>query len=318
MTSTAGSITDVPGIAVGHAHDLEGGTGCTVILCGPEGAVASVDIRGAAPGTRETDLLEPENLVERIHAVLFAGGSAFGLDAACGVMRFLEERGIGFDTGLARVPIVPAAVIYDLGVGSPRARPDPQMGYLACQNASRGPVKEGQVGAGAGASVGKLLGHALSSPGGIGTASAKLPNGVTVGVLVVVNAFGDIVDPESGQILAGALKPDRSGWLDTACALLEAASPISFPAAESTTLVAVATDAALTKAQAKRVAAMSHDGMARAIRPVHTMVDGDLVFVLSTGDLRADVTTIGALAAELTARAIARVGRAAIKLGENR
>jgi L-aminopeptidase/D-esterase-like protein len=228
-------------------------------------------------------------------------------------MRFLEEQGIGFDTGLARVPIVPAAVIYDLGVGSPRARPDSQMGYLACQNASSGPVEEGQVGAGAGASVGKLLGRALSSPGGIGTASAKLPNGITVGVLAVVNAFGDIVDPESGQILAGALKPDRSGWLDTARALIEAASPVYFPPAESTTLVAVATDAALTKAQAKRVAAMSHDGMARAIRPVHTMVDGDLVFVLSTRDLRADVTTIGTLAAELTARAIARVGRTAIE-----
>lgn len=310
--SSAGSITDVPGITVGHAHDLEGRTGCTVVLCGPEGAVAGVDVMGAAPGTRETDLLEPENLVERVHAVLLAGGSAFGLDAACGVMRFLEERGIGFDTGLARVPIVPAAVIYDLGVGAPSARPDSQMGYLACQNASSGPVEEGRVGAGAGASVGKLLGHALSSPGGIGTASAKLPNGVTVGALVVVNAFGDIVDPESGQILAGALKPDRSGWLDTARALAEA-PPVSFPSVENTTLVVVATDAALTKAQAKRIAAMSHDGMARAIRPVHTMFDGDVAFALSTGNLRADVTTIGTLAAELTARAIARVGRAAAK-----
>ena len=325
--SGKGSITDVRGIKVGHAHNLEARTGCTVLLCGQEGAVAGVDVRGAAPGTRETDLLDPSNLVERVHAIVLTGGSVFGLDAACGAVRFLEERGIGYDAGVARVPIVPAAVIFDLAVGDARVRPTAQMGYEACGRASAGAVQEGRVGAGVGASVGKISGIAASSAGGIGTASTRLPSGATVGVLVVVNAFGDIVDPSSGRILAGARSPDGRGWLDTSRAL--AGSPFAgqgnratsrvvkttktmrgpFSGIENTTLAVVATDAALTKARARKVAAMAHDGLARAIRPVHTMFDGDTIFALSTGTIQEDVTTIGAVAADLVARAIVRVGQ---------
>ena len=316
-----GSITDVPGLRVGHAHDLRARTGCTVVLCGAEGAIAGVDVRGAAPGTRETDLLTPGNLVERVHAIVLTGGSVFGLDSACGVVRHLEELGVGFDTGVARVPIVPAAVIFDLAAGSASVRPDARMGQEACEHASGDPVEEGQVGAGAGATVGKILGPAFASLGGVGTASLKMPTGVTVGALVVVNAFGDIIDPETGSIVAGARAPSGRGWLDTSRAIAQAlaaqrsgessSTPAPFSAIESTTLAVVATDAALTKAQAQRVAMMAHDGLARAIRPVHTMFDGDTVFALSTGGLQADVTTIGSVAADLLARAISRVGRMA-------
>ncbi len=312
LTSTnEGSITDVHGIKVGHAHDLRARTGCTVVLCEAEGAVAGVDVRGAAPGTRETDLLTPGNLVERIHAVVLTGGSVFGLDSACGVVGYLEERRVGFDTGVARVPIVPAAVIFDLATGSASVRPDARMGQTACKQASSDPVEEGQVGAGAGATVGKILGPAFASPGGVGTASIKLLTGVTVGALVVVNAFGDIIDSETGRILAGARAPSGRGWLDTSRAIAQRSNdtPAPFSAIENTTLAIVATDGALTKAEAQRVALMAHDGLARAIRPVHTMFDGDTVFALSTGDLQADVTTIGSVAADLVARAIARVGR---------
>jgi L-aminopeptidase/D-esterase-like protein len=328
--SSAGSLIDVPGIRVGHAHNLDAQTGCTVVLCEADGAVAGVDVRGAAPGTRETDLLEPGNLVERVHAVVLTGGSVFGLDAACGVVHWLEERGVGFDVGVARVPIVPAAVIFDLAVGDPSVRPDYLMGYEACEGASAQTVAEGRTGVGAGATVGKILGLAMASPGGVGTASMKLPSGVTIGVLVVVNAFGDIIDPSSGHILTGACSP-RSGWLDTQRAIEQAgfagdtgkgktskraaprgqrdAARHPFSGIENTTLAVVATDAALTKAQAKKVATMAHDGFARAIRPVHTMFDGDTIFALSTGGLAAEVTTIGAVAADLVARAIVRVGQ---------
>lgn len=322
--ASAGSITDVRGLRVGHAHDLQARTGCTVVLCEAEGAIAGVDVRGAAPGTRETDLLAPGNLVERVHAVVLTGGSVFGLDSACGVVRYLEERQVGFDTGVARVPIVPAAVIYDLATGSASVRPDARMGYEACERASSDSVEEGQAGAGAGATVGKILGPAFASTGGVGTASIKLGAGVTVGALVVVNAFGDIIDHETGQILSGARALKGRGWLDTSRAIERAfvaqgvaaqgnaessSATAPFSAIENTTLAVVATDAALTKAQAQRVAMMAHDGLARAIKPVHTMFDGDTVFALSTGDLQADVTAIGSVAADLVARAIARVGR---------
>jgi L-aminopeptidase/D-esterase-like protein len=321
-----GTITDVPGISVGHAQDGQARTGCTVVLCGDQGARAGVDVRGAAPGTRETDLLDPGNLVERVHAVVLTGGSVFGLDAACGVVRYLEERAIGFDTGVARVPIVPAAVIFDLAVGDARTRPDSRMGYEACARASSGAVEEGRVGVGAGATIGKVLGPQFASSGGVGTASTRLASGVTVGVLVVVNAFGDVVDPLSGEILAGARAPDGGGWLDTSRAIRQAAAtprggnaesaPLMNPSPgiENTTLAVVATDAAFTKAQARKIASMAHDGMARAIRPVHTMFDGDTIFALSTGEARADVTAVGSVAAELLARAIARVGRASKRL----
>jgi L-aminopeptidase/D-esterase-like protein len=305
---STGAITDVPGIRVGHADDLAARTGCTVVLCADDGAVAGVDVRGAAPGTRETDLLAPENLVERVHAVLLTGGSVFGLDAACGVVRWLEARGIGFDTGVVRVPIVPAAVIFDLAEGDAQVRPDARMGYEACERAVGQAIEEGRVGAGAGATIGKALGIRMASAGGIGTASMKLASGATVGALVVVNAFGDIVDPASGRILAGARLP-RGGWLDTQ-RMLESGPPASpLSVMQNTTLAVVATDAALTKAQARKVAAMAHDGLARAIKPIHTMFDGDTIFALSTGDLQADVTTIGAVAAEVVTRAVVRVGR---------
>jgi L-aminopeptidase/D-esterase-like protein len=323
-----GAITDVPGIRVGHAHDLAARTGCTVVLCEAEGATAGVDVRGAAPGTRETDLLAPENLVERAHAVLLTGGSVFGLDAAGGVVRWLEERGVGFDAGVARVPIVPAAVIFDLADGDARVRPGAAMGYEACEAATQRATQEGRVGAGAGATVGKVLGMAMASAGGIGTASMRLASGVTVGAIVVVNAFGDIVDPSSGRILAGARSP-RGGWLNTQRMIesgppaeagrrhrpaaqkdrLAPASPHPFSVISNTTLAVVATDAALTKAQARKVAAMAHDGLARAIKPIHTMFDGDTIFALSTATRESDVTVIGAVAAEVVARAIVRVGR---------
>ena len=306
-----GHITDVPNIAVGHAHDDGARTGCTVVLCGGEGAIAGVDVRGAAPGTRETDLLEPGNLVERIHAVLLTGGSVFGLDAACGVVRYLEERSIGYDTGLTRVPIVPAAVIFDLSVGSSRVRPNSEMGYRACESASSSCVQEGQVGAGAGATVGKMLGHATAATGGIGGASRKLASGATIGVLVVVNAFGNIVDPDTGRVLAGVHSEGVERPWDPSDPTRRRSKSRKGPHApmfENTTLAVVATDAALSKAQARRVAIMAHDGMARAIRPSHTMYDGDTIFALSTGTVAADVNTIGIAACDLIARAIVRVG----------
>jgi L-aminopeptidase/D-esterase-like protein len=320
VTAAEGSLTDVPGIRVGHAHNTEARTGCTVVLCDPCGAIAGVDVRGAAPGTRETDLLDPGNMVERVHAIVLTGGSVFGLDSACGVVRYLEEREVGFDTGIIRVPIVPAAVIFDLAIGDARVRPDSQMGYEACSRASSDVVEEGAVGAGTGAMVGKIMGAGQASEGGIGTASMKLPSGATVGVLVVVNSFGDIVDPISGRILAGACSPQGQGWLDTSRAIemgalvrrdhkAKKSKGNLFSSIENTTLAIVATDAALTKAQARKVASMAHDGLARAIRPIHTMFDGDTIFALSTGIMQADVTTIGSVAAELLARAVARVGR---------
>jgi len=317
--SVLGSITDVQGISVGHAQDYAALTGCTVVLCSAEGAVAGVDVRGAAPGTRETDLLDPSNLVDSVHAIVLTGGSVFGLDSVCGVVAFLEERGIGYETGTARIPIVPAAVIYDLGIGDASVRPDFKMGYAACQNASADSLVQGKVGAGAGATVGKMLGHEFASEGGLAMASLKLGDGTTVGVLVVVNSFGDIVDPSTGQILSGARRPGDGGWLDTSKVLAEQSldsressagggfkhrgSPI-----ENTTLAVIATDAAMTKAQARRVASMAHDGLARSIRPVHTMFDGDTVFALSTGRAKCDVTTLGAVAADLLSKAIASVG----------
>ncbi|MGA9771740.1 MAG: P1 family peptidase [Blastocatellia bacterium] len=309
--SAEGSITDVPGIRVGHAHNLEARTGCTVVLCD---AVAGVDVRGAAPGTRETDLLEPGNLIEHVHAILLTGGSVFGLDAACGVVRWLEEHGVGFDTGVARVPIVPAAVIFDLAAGDALVRPDSAMGYEACERASSDSVEEGQVGVGAGATVGKILGVGLASAGGVASVSIRLTSGVTVGAIVVVNSFGDIIDPANGRILAGARSPKGRGWLDTQRAIESASinkmkKPREFSAIENTTLAVVATDARLTKAEARKVAAMAHDGMARAIKPIHTMFDGDTIFALSTGGLQSDVTTIGSVAAELVARAIVKVAR---------
>lgn len=306
-----GALTDVAGLAVGHCT-LARPTGCSVVLC-PQGAVAGVDVRGAAPGTRETDLLRPDNLVEHVHAVLLTGGSAFGLDAAGGVMRWLAERGHGIAVGPARVPIVPAAVLFDLWLPGGE-RPDAAAGYAACEAASSQPPAQGNVGAGAGAIVGKLYGIEHAMKGGIGTASLRV-GAFTVGALVAVNAVGDVIDPRSGRVVAGTRgadgNPRRS--LD---AIIAGEIPPRALAGMATTIGVVATDAALTKAQANKLATMAHDGFARSIEPAHTMGDGDTLFALATGasGKAGDMTVLGALAAEVTARAVLNAVRAATGL----
>jgi L-aminopeptidase/D-esterase-like protein len=302
------AITDVPGIRVGHAADREALTGCTVVLCPPRGAVGGVDQRGGAPGTRETDLLRPGHLVERVHAVLLAGGSAYGLDAASGVVRWLEERGIGFDTRVAKVPIVPAAILYDLDVGRADVRPDAAMGYAACRAAGRGPVAEGRAGVGIGCTVGKMLGPGQASPAGLGTASVDLGGGLVVGALVAVNAFGDVVDPQTGAILAGARALSGGGFADTLATMkgMVGKTILRFAGRSHTVIGVVATNARLTKEETNKVAQMAHDGLARAVRPAHTMFDGDTLFALATGGRRADVNLVGAYAAEVVAQAIVR------------
>jgi L-aminopeptidase/D-esterase-like protein len=290
------AITDVRGIEVGDAQDEEALTGCTVILC-RKGAVAGVDVRGGAPGTRETDLLDPINLVEKVHAILLAGGSAFGLDAASGVMRYLEENKIGFDTGTAKVPIVPAAILYDLNLGRADVRPDSAMGYRAAASASSDPPAEGNVGAGTGASVGKILGMKRAMKAGIGTASTHF-GGIVIGALVAVNAFGDVIDPKNGKVIAGV----RSGTTLQRMKKIE-----TRPIPKSNTVIGViATNAKLTKAQATKVAQMAQDGIARTIQPAHTMFDGDTIFTLATGEKTADISTVGAYAAEVMEEAILR------------
>jgi L-aminopeptidase/D-esterase-like protein len=307
-----GSLTDVPGIRVGHQTDARRPTGCTVVLA-EAGARCGVDVRGGAPGTRETDLLDPVNLVDRVHAVVLAGGSAFGLDAASGVVRFLEERGVGFRAGGALVPIVPAAILFDLWLGKGSVRPDAAAGYAAAAAAAAGPVEEGSVGAGAGATVGKLFGIARAMKGGLGTASLRTSGGVIVGALVAVNAFGDVVDPADGRLLAGARAADGRTLEGTLAALQAGSSPLGFGDGTSTVIGVVATNAELTKAQATRVARMAHDGLARTVSPAHTPWDGDTLFALSVGGVRIATPdlVVGALAAEAVARSIVRAVRLA-------
>ena len=307
----ASAITDVQGLEVGHFTDSRRPTGCTVIITGA-GAVGGVDVRGAAPGTRETDLLHPSNLVDRVHAVLLAGGSAWGLDSAAGVMRWLEEHQIGLDVKYGLVPIVPAAVLFDLPVGDASIRPDAASGYAACAAASRDRPAEGNVGAGAGALVGKLFGIARAMRGGVGSASITV-DGITVGALVVCNALGDVVDPSTGEVIAGARTDDGKRLLNIRKAIIQGESPTPLLAGTNTTVGVVATDAILTKAQAHRLAQVSHDGLARAINPVHTMSDGDTMFALGTGasGKTAGMMVLSTLASEVTARAIVRAVRAA-------
>lgn len=300
------TLTTVPKLRVGHWTDLKAATGCTVVLC-PDGATAGVAVRGGGPGTRETDLLRPETLVQQVHAIVLSGGSAFGLAAADGVMRWLEEHNIGFDVDVTKVPIVPAAILFDLMIGRPDVRPDAEAGYAACEAATADPVAEGNVGAGTGATVGKLIGPLSAMKGGLGSASVRLGNDVTVGALVVVNCFGDLIDPHSGEIVAGARSPD-GGWLDTTARLIEMGAGPQFG---NTTLAVVATDAQLTQAQCTAVANMAHLGLARIIRPAHTLMDGDTIFALSTRDKQADVSVIGTAAAEAVSRAILRAVDAA-------
>ncbi len=306
-----GAITDVLGLEVGHFTDARRPTGCTVIIA-RSGAVAGVDVRGGAPGTRETDLLQPSNLVEQVHAVLLAGGSAWGLDAAAGVMQWLEENGIGLQVGFGLVPIVPAAVLFDLPVGDAKIRPDSQAGYQACVNASRVAPEEGSVGAGAGALVGKIFGLERAMRGGLGTASITV-DGITVGAIVACNAVGDVIDPMSGRVVAGARTPDGKSLLSSRDAIVSGLAPQSLLAGTNTTIGLVATDAILTKAQAHRLAQVSHDGLARAINPVHTLLDGDTMFALGTGKAGkpASMLMLCTLAAEVTARAIVRGATAA-------
>ena len=303
-----GSLTDVAGLEVGHFTDPRRPTGCSVVIA-RKGAVAGVDVRGAAPGTRETDLLHPSNLVEKVHAVLLSGGSAWGLDAASGVMRWLEDNNIGLKTGYGLVPIVPAAVVFDLGVGDARIRPDAQAGYQACVAASGQPSAQGNVGAGAGALVGKLFGIARAMKGGVGSASLTV-DGVTVAALVVCNAMGDVFDPANGQLLAGARTAEGAALLNARDALLagqlSGEKPNTLLAGTNTTIGVVATDAVLTKPQAQRLAQVAHDGLARSINPVHTQLDGDTLFALATGHSgkTANPLLLATLAAEVTARAV--------------
>ncbi len=303
----------LPGFRIGHASDFRGLTGCTVVLC-EAGAVCGVDIRGSAAGTRELAPCLPGHLVDRVHAIFMTGGSAFGLDAARGVMNYLESRGVGFVAGRWRIPIVPAAVIFDLNLGSARARPDEAMARRACRAASNR-VTEGSVGAGTGATVGKLFGIRQATKGGVGFSSLSLPKGVQVQALAVVNAFGDVVDRATGEVVAGArIAPGSAEFADTAAQMFRGKVRRAFGAA-NTTLVVVLTKASLDKLQATKVAQMAHDGLARAIRPVHTQFDGDLVFALSLGKKKADLNTLGTAAAEATAAAIVRAVRAARGLG---
>lgn len=313
MTNT--TLTAIDGIRVGHAHNLDGPTGCTVILC-PPNTVGGVDQRGGAPGTRETDLLRPMHLVQHVHAVLLAGGSAYGLDAAGGVMRWLEEQGIGFDTPVAKVPIVPAAIIFDLDVGSAQIRPDAAMGARAAQAASADPVTEGCVGAGAGARVGMVMGPLLATKSGLGSAVIDLGEGLLVGALMVVNAAGDVIG-EDGAILAGVRQPPDGEGFFGAMNLLRGAAKLALPGGvtSNTVIGVVATNALLTKEEANKVAQMAHDGLARAVRPAHTLHDGDTIFALATGTAgRANVSAIGAFAAEAASEAIRRAVRAATPL----
>jgi L-aminopeptidase/D-esterase-like protein len=303
----AGSLTDVGGLRVGHFTDRRRPTGCTVVVA-EAGAVCGVDVRGGAPGTRETDLLDPVDTVQQVHAVVLSGGSAFGLEAASGVVRYLEEKGIGFPVGVGKVPIVPAAILFDLSIGDWKIRPDASAGYEAAGVASAGPVAEGSVGAGAGATVGKLLGPASAMKGGLGTASIRLPDGVVVAALVAVNALGDVVDPATGRVLAGVRSPDGKGLRGGVDALLAGARPGRPLSGQNSSIGVVATNVALTKTEATKVAQMAHDGLARAIRPVHTPWDGDTIFGLSTGAHPLDQPTmlVGILAAEAMARAVIR------------
>jgi L-aminopeptidase/D-esterase-like protein len=315
LSLAPGAITDVAGVAVGHAEIAGRPSGCTVLLC-PEGAVCGVDVRGGAPGTRETDLLRPGTLVEQVHAVLLTGGSAFGLDAATGVMRWLEECGHGLPVGPARVPIVPGAVLFDLWLGDAGLRPDASTGYAACQSAGSSPPAQGNCGAGAGATVGKMFGVARAMKGGIGTASLRF-GAVTVGALVAVNAYGDVLD-EQGAVIAGALDAAGHRPIGSVQALLDGRAPAAANAGLATTIGIVATDAVLDKAQANRLASLAHHGLSRAVSPI-TLTDGDTLFALATGRSgRAPDTAafgvLSTLAAEVVSRAIRNAVRAARSL----
>lgn len=304
MMTLMNSLTDVPGIRVGHATNLDAATGCTVIIC-PDGTIGGVDQRGGAPGTRETDLLSPMHLVQHVNAVLLAGGSAYGLAAADGVMRYLEEHAIGYkaQNGII-VPIVPAAILFDLVVGRSDIRPDAAMGYDACKSASSDSVAQGTIGAGTGCRVGAGMGNELATKGGIGSASIDLGDGLIVAALIAVNSIGDVVDPQ-GEILAGLRRFATSNEFAGSLNMMRMMSRVvDTPSDGNTVIGVVATNAKLSKEHVNKVAQMAHDGLAQAIRPAHTMFDGDTLFALATGEIPANVNAIGAYAAEVVAQAI--------------
>ena len=296
-----GYITDVKGIKVGHSQSREGMTGCTVILC-EKGATGGVDVRGSAPGTRETDLLKAEKMVDKIHAVVLSGGSAFGLEAASGVMKYLEEKGIGFDVGITKVPIVTSAVMFDLNIGDYKIRPDINMGYEACKNASFEEKRQGNIGCGMGATVGKILGHTSSMKSGLGSATVKVGD-LVVSALVAVNSFGDIYDFSTGRQIAGVYDYDNKKLLNTVEIMKGMNNNIGFNMT-NTTIGVIATNAILTKAEANKVSQMAHNGLAWTINPIHTMVDGDTIFTMATNEIKADINLIGTMAAEAMAKAV--------------
>ena len=302
-------ITDITGIKVGHAQDEKGGTGCTVILC-EKGAWAGVDVRGGGPASRETELLRPVNLVEQIHAVMLAGGSAYGLDAGSGAMKYLEEKGVGFDVGVGVVPIVCGAALFDLVVGDPKCRPDLAMGYQACQNASAEKPAEGNVGAGTGATVGKYLGMEYMMKSGLGTYAVQIGS-LIVGAIVAVNALGDVIDLDTGKRIAGILNKEKTAVSNTEEVMYEEYANNRNVFSGNTTIGCIVTNAKLSKTQATKIASIAHNGFARAIRPVHTMADGDTIFVMATGEEEVQPDAVGALAAEVMARAINRAAKTA-------
>ena len=301
---TFGNISDVPGIKVGHIEDGKALTGCSVIVS-EEGAVCGVDVRGSAPGTRETDLLDPIHLVDKVHAITLSGGSAFGLEAADGVMQYLEEQGIGFDVDVLKVPIVPGAVLFDLAVGDAKVRPNKKMGYEAAKHAKKGVFPFGNIGAGCGATVGKILGMKHCMKGGLGSASIRLENGIVVGAIVAVNAVGDIRDPKNGSILAGPINPETNEIMDSIAIMQSNPETFAKPGA-NTTIGVVAANVTLTKAEAKKIAQMTHNAFAKTIYPAHTMFDGDTIFALGTGKQLASIDLIGSIAVKVMEEAIIR------------
>ncbi|MCI1944834.1 P1 family peptidase [Clostridium luticellarii] len=303
-------FSSIEGIRIGNAENLEGPTGCTVVIC-PGGAVAGVDVRGGAPGTRETDLLNPVNMVNRIHAVLLAGGSAFGLDAAGGVMQYLEENNIGLDVKVTRVPIVCAAVLFDLSIGNCKIRPDRSMGYEACVNSELNICKNGNFGAGTGATVGKILGDSHAMKGGIGTYAVQAGD-LKVGAVVAVNCLGDIVD--NGSIIAGALNEDGKSFAGTENIMLSRYSSKKNLFTGNTTIGIVATNGKFTKSGMTKISSMAHNGYGRAMKPAHTMFDGDTIFSMSTGKVQADLNVVGFLAAEVVEKAILKAVKSADSL----
>lgn len=303
------SFSDIEGIKIGNFQDLNGPTGCTVVIC-EEGASAGVDVRGGSPGTRETDLLDPVNLVDKIHAVTLAGGSAFGLDAASGVMEYLEKKSVGFDVTVTKVPIVCSAVLFDLAIGDYRIRPDKLMGYKACENAELNECKEGNVGAGTGATVGKILGSEYSMKGGLGCCAVQVGE-LQVGACIAVNCLGDVIDPLTGKIIAGVLKEDKKTFASTEKIMISRYSEKKNLFSGNTTIGVVATNGKFTKSEMNKIASMAHNGYARTMRPAHSMFDGDTIFTMATGKIEADISVVGLLAARVVEQAVVRAVKSA-------